>query len=187
MRRARVTRGALYHHFADKRDLFRAAHESLEAELVARIGAALESAGTDDPVEAMRVATAAFLDAAVDPWARITLIDAPSVLGWAERREIDARFGLARGGRAHGGDGGRANPPPAGPPARAPAAGGDGGGRRDRRERPDPASTRREVEPLNSSSTASPCEAEAEGRSRARRVEPACPTRVGWGWTSPPT
>ena len=95
VRRARVTRGALYHHFADKRDLFRAVHESLEAELVAGIAAALESAATDDPVEAMRVATAAFLDAAVDPGrARITLVEAPSVLGWAEWREIDARFGL---------------------------------------------------------------------------------------------
>jgi hypothetical protein len=43
----------------------------------------------------MRVATAAFLDAAVDPGqARITLVEAPSVLGWAEWREIDARYGL---------------------------------------------------------------------------------------------
>ena len=95
VKRARVTRGALYHHFADKRDLFRAVHEVLEAELVAGIATALGSAATEDPVEAMRVATSAFLDAAVDPGrARITLVEAPSVLGWAEWREIDARYGL---------------------------------------------------------------------------------------------
>ena len=190
MRRARVTRGALYHHFAGKRDLFRAAHESLEAELVARIGAALESAGTDDPVEAMRVATAAFLDAAVDPGrARITLIDAPSVLGWAEWREIDARFGLglAEAALTAAMEAGRIRRQPVRPLAHLLlAAMGEAGVIV--ASAPDPASTRREVEPaLNSSSTASPCEAEAEGRSRARRVEPACPTRVGWGWTSPPT
>jgi AcrR family transcriptional regulator len=95
VKRARVTRGALYHHFADKRDLFRAVHEELEAEGVERIAAALTGAATEDPIEAMKVAVRAFLDEAVDPGrARITLIDAPSVLGWAEWREIDARHGL---------------------------------------------------------------------------------------------
>lgn len=93
--RAKVTRGALYHHFEDKRDLFRAVHEALETEGVARIAAALGEAATDDPIKAMKVAVSAFLDSAVDPGrARITLIDAPSVLGWAEWREIDARHGL---------------------------------------------------------------------------------------------
>jgi AcrR family transcriptional regulator len=95
VKRARVTRGALYHHFADKRDLFRAVHEELEAEGVERIAAALAGAQAEDPIEAMKVAVRAFLDGALDPGrARITLIDAPSVLGWAEWREIDARHGL---------------------------------------------------------------------------------------------
>ena len=95
VRRARVTRGALYHHFADKRDLFRAVHESLEVEGVEGIAAALAAAPSDDPIEAMKVAVRAFLDGALDPGrSRITLIDAPSVLGWAEWREIDARYGL---------------------------------------------------------------------------------------------
>jgi AcrR family transcriptional regulator len=95
VKRARVTRGALYHHFADKRELFRAVHEALEAELVERIAAALADAQTEDPIEAMKVAVSAFLDGTLDEGrARITLIEAPSVLGWAEWREIDARHGL---------------------------------------------------------------------------------------------
>ncbi len=95
VKRARVTRGALYHHFADKRDLFRAVVEALEAELVERIAAALASSPSDDPIDAMKAAVRTFLDSALDPGrARITLIDAPSVLGWAEWREIDARYGL---------------------------------------------------------------------------------------------
>lgn len=96
VKRAHVTRGALYHHFADKRDLFRAVHEALEEEGTERIAAALTGAAPgDDPIAAMKVAVGAFLDGAMDPGsARITLIDAPSVLGWAEWREIDARHGL---------------------------------------------------------------------------------------------
>jgi AcrR family transcriptional regulator len=92
---AGVTRGALYHHFADKRDLFRAVHESMEEELVGRIGAALAEVDSDDPMDALRAAVPAFLDLAANPGlARITLVEAPSVLGWAEWREIDTRYGL---------------------------------------------------------------------------------------------
>jgi AcrR family transcriptional regulator len=118
VKRARVTRGALYHHFADKRDLFLAVHERLEAEGVERIAAALAGAGTEDPIEAMKVAVRAFLDGALDPGrARITLIDAPSVLGWAEWREIDARHGLGLASAALQAamDAGRITPQPVAP------------------------------------------------------------------------
>jgi AcrR family transcriptional regulator len=92
--RANVTRGALYHHFADKKDLFRAVHEELEQELVASIGEQI--AGIEDPWELAVTGVCAFLDAcAGDPALRqIALIDAPAVLGWEEWREIDARYGL---------------------------------------------------------------------------------------------
>ena len=91
--RAGVTRGALYHHFADKRDLFRTVHEELEQSLVADIGARI--GGIDDPWELMVSGVRAFLDACIDPAVmRIALLDAPAVLGWAEWREIDARYGL---------------------------------------------------------------------------------------------
>jgi AcrR family transcriptional regulator len=91
--RSNVTRGALYHHFADKRDLFRAVHEELEQELVASIGERI--AGIEDPLELAETGVRAFLDACADPALRqIALIDAPAVLGWEEWREIDARYGL---------------------------------------------------------------------------------------------
>ena len=91
--RANVTRGALYHHFADKKDLFRAVHEQLEEELVASIGEQI--AGIEDPWELIVSGVRAFLDASTDPaLRRIALIDAPAVLGWEEWREIDARYGL---------------------------------------------------------------------------------------------
>jgi AcrR family transcriptional regulator len=95
VRRARVTRGALYHHFADKRDLFRAVHEQLEAELVESIGRELAEAASDDPLEGLRTGVRTYLDACEDPsFARITLIDAPAVLGWAEWRRIDEEHAL---------------------------------------------------------------------------------------------
>jgi AcrR family transcriptional regulator len=91
--RANVTRGALYHHFADKKDLFRAVHEELEQGLVASIGERI--AGIEDPWELAVTGVRAFLDACTDPALRqIALIDAPAVLGWQEWREIDARYGL---------------------------------------------------------------------------------------------
>jgi AcrR family transcriptional regulator len=95
VRRAHVTRGALYHHFADKRDLFRAVHEQLEAELVESIGRQLVESGSEDPVEGLRTGVRSYLDACEDPsFARVTLIDAPAVLGWAEWRRIDEEHAL---------------------------------------------------------------------------------------------
>jgi AcrR family transcriptional regulator len=95
VRRARVTRGALYHHFADKRDLFRAVHEQLEAELVDAIAKQLAQGGSADPVEGLRTGVRSYLDACEDPsFARITLIDAPAVLGWVEWRRIDEEYAL---------------------------------------------------------------------------------------------
>ena len=91
--RARVTRGALYHHFRDKRDLFRAVCEDVERELTERIGA--ELVGIEEPGELLVAGIRSFLDACTDPaFIQIALTDAPGVLGWTELREIDARYGL---------------------------------------------------------------------------------------------
>ena len=94
VKRARVTRGALYHHFADKRDLVRAVHERVEPEMVERIGAQMADV-TDDPWDVMVTGTRAFLDACQQgPVKQIALSDAPAVLGWQEWREVDERYGL---------------------------------------------------------------------------------------------
>jgi AcrR family transcriptional regulator len=95
VRRARVTRGALYHHFADKRDLFRAVHEQMEAELVEGIQRQLAASSASDPIEALAAGMSSYLDACADPsFARITLVDAPAVLGWEEWRRIDEEHAL---------------------------------------------------------------------------------------------
>jgi AcrR family transcriptional regulator len=93
VRDAGVTRGALYHHFDGKRDLFRAVFEEVERELSQKIA---ERALTgSEPLQALEAGAAMFLDSAGEPEVRqIALIDAPSVLGWEEWREIGMRYGL---------------------------------------------------------------------------------------------
>jgi AcrR family transcriptional regulator len=93
VRAAHVTRGALYHHFEDKRDLFRAVHAQLAQEVLATI--VERTAGSADPWEALTRGIRAFLDACTDPAViRISHLDAPAVLGWAEWREVDAHHWL---------------------------------------------------------------------------------------------
>lgn len=95
VRAAGVTRGALYHQFADKQDLFAAVFEQLEIELAQRVGAAAAAAGTDDLLMALRVGADAWLEACTEPAvARIVLLDGPAVLGWEQWREIGLRHGL---------------------------------------------------------------------------------------------
>ena len=91
--RAKVTRGALYHHFEDKRDLFRSVFERVEAGLMERIGTRMKTA--KDPWELILNGMRSFLDACEEPAVKqVALTDAPSVLGWQEWREIDNRHGL---------------------------------------------------------------------------------------------
>lgn len=95
VRSAGVTRGALYHHFEDKRDLFEAVYARVEAELAQRIAEGALVAGTTDPLQAMRAGAEMFLQACTEPEAqRIVLLDGPSVLGWDRWREIAAEHGL---------------------------------------------------------------------------------------------
>lgn len=100
---ARVTRGALYHHFVDKQDLFRAVVEGEAAAVAAEIEArtahrdhdAPQRPAGDRPLDARHqlvAGAAAYLDAmAVPGRTRLLLLDAPAVLGAAEADVIDAR------------------------------------------------------------------------------------------------
>ncbi|MGH2907252.1 MAG: TetR/AcrR family transcriptional regulator [Solirubrobacterales bacterium] len=91
---AKVTRGALYHHFEDKRDLFRAVYEEVERDVVVEI--AEQVAGQTDPWKLAIDGSMAFLDICLDPaFQRIAITDAPAVLGTAEYREIAERYGGA--------------------------------------------------------------------------------------------
>ena len=91
VQRANVTRGALYHHFTGKDDLFRAVFEALEAEIADRVIQA--AAHARDPVEQITAGLDAFLDACLEPAVqRIVLLEGPSVLGWETWHEIDTQY-----------------------------------------------------------------------------------------------
>lgn len=94
LRRAKLSRGAFYHHFASKEALFEAVLEMVEEHVGMTLREA--AAGASDPVEAIRIGCRAWLDMAADDRevVQITLVDAPSVVGWERWREIDERHGL---------------------------------------------------------------------------------------------
>jgi AcrR family transcriptional regulator len=92
---AGVTRGALYHQFDGKADLFLAVYEAVEQELAERIGDQVAAAGATDPREALSDGAEAFLDACAEPDVqRIVLIEAPAVLGWDTWRAVGLKYGL---------------------------------------------------------------------------------------------
>ncbi|AGS23477.1 TetR family transcriptional regulator protein [Rhizobium etli] len=86
---AGMTRGALYHHFEDKKALFRAVVEG-EAHAVAEAIAAC-SAPDDTPRDALIAGAAAYFDAMMaEGRTRLLLIEAPAVLGLRLTHAIDA-------------------------------------------------------------------------------------------------
>jgi AcrR family transcriptional regulator len=90
---AGVTRGAMYHQYADKTALFAAVLESVEAEVMERLQTSVLAAQPRSPAEGLRHAADAWLDIAAEPDIRqLVLLDAPNVLGWTRFREISQRY-----------------------------------------------------------------------------------------------
>jgi AcrR family transcriptional regulator len=93
VQRTKVTRGALYHHFESKQDVFRAVYEDLQRELAQQF---YDAAMREPRVEKhLEVGAEVYLDACLDRGLqRIALVDTPSVLGWDFWHEIDEKYSL---------------------------------------------------------------------------------------------
>jgi AcrR family transcriptional regulator len=88
------TRGALYHHFADKQALFEAVFIAVEQDLVMAAAQNL-AVPADGALNQLRHGLIGFLDASLTPHVqRILLIDGPAVLGWVKWRELESLYGL---------------------------------------------------------------------------------------------
>jgi AcrR family transcriptional regulator len=88
--RARVTAGALYHHFPTKAALFEEVFEEAHREMLRAAEDA--GAGATDEIGLLSRGFEAFLDAVVHPdLQRILIIDAPAVLGIDKFTELDER------------------------------------------------------------------------------------------------
>jgi len=87
-----MSRGALYHHFRTKEDLFVAVFEDVEAELVESVLSAGEVSELES-WEQLRTGLQAYLDLCVDPIvSRILFVEGPAVLGWDAWYEMDERY-----------------------------------------------------------------------------------------------
>jgi AcrR family transcriptional regulator len=91
---ARVTTGALYHHFQSKTALFESVFEDVHSDLLT--ASAKAAAGAPGNVEFLSRAFESFLDAVLEPDVqRIVITDAPAVLGLARFTELDERYAYA--------------------------------------------------------------------------------------------
>lgn len=94
-RAAGVTRGALYHQFADKAELMAAVVDEIDAEMTQELATGAMAAGDGDPVAILTAGATAFLEAVTrQDVHRVLLVDALPVLGWERWRAIGLRHGL---------------------------------------------------------------------------------------------
>lgn len=88
-----ASRGAVYHHFANKTALFEAVFDALEVETIRRSMEAAE--GVESPWDASQAALSAFLDVCCDPvYGRIVWQEAPIALGWERWQECEKKYAL---------------------------------------------------------------------------------------------
>lgn len=93
---ASVTRGALYHHFADKADLFETVLREVAQKLVSTANAKVASLSGDTWGQLMESFPAYLRLVTTSPEAqRILLIDGPAVLGWKRWRDIQSEYVLS--------------------------------------------------------------------------------------------
>lgn len=91
---ARVTRGALYHHFRDKADLFRAVMAEAAGSVAQRLIDEQLASQAPSPLTEVRDGISAFLDVCVaGDFQRIVLVDGPRVLGADAWEELVDRYG----------------------------------------------------------------------------------------------
>ena len=88
---AKVTKGALYHHFRGKEDLFAAVYEQVQREVSDNVVAEFLR---PDPWEALQLGCELWVDAHLDPAVqRIAMRDARAALGWETVRQVEAKYG----------------------------------------------------------------------------------------------
>ncbi len=91
---ARVTRGALYHHFRDKADLFRAVMAQAAGDVAQRLIDEQLAAEATSPLDDIRDGVSAFLDVCIGgDFQRIVLVDGPRVLGADAWEDLVDRYG----------------------------------------------------------------------------------------------
>jgi AcrR family transcriptional regulator len=90
-----LTRGALYHHFADKADLFAAVFTEVEEELNAAVNEAATAAAGDGTRAAILAGARACIEYMGRPdYRQIASADGPAVLGLDRWHEVDRSIGL---------------------------------------------------------------------------------------------
>jgi AcrR family transcriptional regulator len=96
-KRARVTKGALYHHFSGKQALFEAAFDAVESTVIKRLTEIV--VGPGDPWDRAMNGIRHYIEVCLDPsYQRIVVHEAPVVMGWERWREAEDHFsfGLVR-------------------------------------------------------------------------------------------
>ena len=86
-----LTKGAVYHHYKDKSQLFEAAFVAVEGRFSERLEAGLR--GIDDPRTRLTVAIDLFLAACRDPqFLRVAVLEAPAALGWERWKQLEEDY-----------------------------------------------------------------------------------------------
>jgi AcrR family transcriptional regulator len=91
--KAGYAKGAVYHHFSSKREIFEQVLDCVQADLQVLVAERAEPATDDALPRALARSILDYLQGAIDySVRRVLLVDGPAVLGWKRWREIDEKY-----------------------------------------------------------------------------------------------